>query len=237
MGGAKSSDGRRCVRGVRNSSLDIAQTCAYYINMSKMVTIAAAAQCLGVSTQTLRRWEREGRLLPDERTPGGQRRYDLAKLRPNAFHAGPVARTTIAYARVSSPDQKADLERQRQMLELFCSANGWTFELLSDVGSGMHYHKRGLRKLLERIVAGDVDRLVLTHQDRLLRFGAELVFAMCEIQDIEVVLINKGEEPAFDEELAQDVLEIITVFSARLYGKRSHQHKNMLEKLKEAVIE
>jgi putative resolvase len=98
----------------------------------------------------------------------------------------------------------------------------------------MHYHKRGLRNLLERIVAGDVDRLVITHKDRLLRFGAELVFAICEIKDIEVVIVNKGEEPTFEEELAQDVLEIITVFSARLYGSRSHKHKTMLEKLKRA---
>lgn len=120
---------------------------------------------------------------------------------------------------------------------MFCSANGWTFEILSDLGSGMNYHKRGLRTLLERIVAGDVDRLVLTHKDRLLRFGAELVFAICEIKDIEVVIINKGEEPSFDEELAQDVLEIITVFSARLYGKRSPKNQTLLEKLKKAVIE
>ncbi|AEW05164.1 Resolvase domain protein [Sulfobacillus acidophilus DSM 10332] len=202
-----------------------------------MATIAETAKFLGVSKSTLRRWEREGKLLPDERTAGGQRRYDLTKLRPNAFHAGPVARTTIAYARVSSHDQKADLERQVQMLEMFCSANGWSFEILSDLGSGMNYHKRGLRNLLEKIVAGDVDRLVLTHKDRLLRFGAELVFAICEIKDIEVVIINKGEAPTFEEELAQDVLEIITVFSARLYGSRSHKNKKMLEKLKEAVKE
>lgn len=205
--------------------------------MNKMATIAETAKFLGVSKSTLRRWEREGKLLPDERTAGGQRRYDLTKLRPNAFHAGPVARTTIAYARVSSHDQKADLERQVQMLEMFCSANGWSFEILSDLGSGMNYHKRGLRNLLEKIVAGDVDRLVLTHKDRLLRFGAELVFAICEIKDIEVVIINKGEAPTFEEELAQDVLEIITVFSARLYGSRSHKNKKMLEKLKEAVKE
>ena len=104
-----------------------------------MATVAETANFLGVSKSTLRRWEREGRLLPDERTAGGQRRYDLAKLRPNAFHAGPVARTTIAYARVSSHDQKADLQRQGQMLEMFCSANGWSFEILSDLGSGMNY--------------------------------------------------------------------------------------------------
>jgi predicted site-specific integrase-resolvase len=123
------------------------------------------------------------------------------------------------------------------MLEMFCSANGWSFEILSDLGSGMNYHKRGLRNLLERIVAGDVDRLVLTHKDRLLRFGVELVFAICEMKDIEVVIINKGEEPTFEEELTQDVLEIITVFSARVYGSRSHKNKKMIEKLKEAVEE
>ncbi len=123
------------------------------------------------------------------------------------------------------------------MLEMFCSANGWSFEIISDLGSGMNYHQRGLRNLLEGIVAGDVDRLVLTHKDRLLRFGAELVFAICEIKDIEVVIVNKGEEPTFEEELAQDVLEIITVFSARLYGSRSHKNKKMLEKMKGAVEE
>ncbi len=126
------------------------------------------------------------------------------------------------------------------MLEMFCSANGWSFEILSDLGSGMNYHQRGLRKLLGRlgrIIAGDVDRLALTHKDRLLRFGAELVFAICEIKDIEVVIINKGEEPTFEEELAQDVREIITVFSARLYGSRSHKNKKMLEKLRGAMEE
>ena len=86
-------------------------------------------------------------------------------------------------------------------------------------------------------MAGDVDRLVLTHKDRLLRFGAELVFTICEMKDIEVVIINQGEEPMFEEELAQDVLEIITVFSARLYGSRSHKNKKMLEKLTGAVEE
>ena len=78
---------------------------------------------------------------------------------------------------------------------------------------------------------------MLTHKDRLLRLGAELVFAICEIKDIEVVIVNQGEEPTFEEELGQDVLEIITVFSARLYGSRSHKNKKMLEKLKGAVEE
>jgi predicted site-specific integrase-resolvase len=93
----------------------------------------------------------------------------------------------------------------------------------------------GLIKLLEMILRKQIKRLVLNHKDRLLRFGAELVFAMCEAQQIEVVIINKGEAPSFEEELAQDVLEIITVFSARLYGARSHKAKKLLETVKAAA--
>jgi predicted site-specific integrase-resolvase len=107
-----------------------------------------------VSAQTLRRWEREGKLMPDERTPGGRRRYDLARLRPEQFHAPEAARRTIAYARVSSHDQKDDLERQKQVLELYCARQGWTFEVIADLGSGMNSHKKGLKRLLDAIVRG-----------------------------------------------------------------------------------
>ena len=72
---------------------------------------------------------------------------------------------------------------------------------------------------------------MITHKDRLLRFGAELVFRLCELQGIEIVIVHQGEQPSFEEELAQDVLEIITVFSARLYGSRSHQSKKLLDAL------
>ena len=81
-------------------------------------------------------------------------------------------------------------------------------------------------------------RLVLTHRDRLLRFGAELVFAICEAKEVEVIIINKGEENVrFEEELAKDVLEIITVFSVRLYGSRSNKNKKLLEDVNKAVAE
>ena len=122
------------------------------------------------------------------------------------------------------------------MLEMFCSSHGWKFEIISDLGSGMNYHKRGLKKLLNKIIDGGVGRLVLTHKDRLLRFGAELVFAICEMKGIEVVLINQSDEPSFEEELAADVLEIITVFSARLYGSRSRKNKKLMENLQGAVL-
>lgn len=204
----------------------------------KLVPIHEAAEALGVSAQTLRRWEREGRLLPDERTAGGRRRYDLARLKPEKFRSQAEAvRKTVAYARVSSHDQKDDLERQKQVLELYCARQGWTFEVIADLGSGMNYHKKGLKRLLDAIIEGQVGRLVITHKDRLLRFGAELVFAICEAKNVEVVILNQGEDTTFEEDLAKDVLEIITVFSARLYGSRSRKNQKLLDSVKKAVEE
>ena len=203
--------------------------------MSKLLSIGDAAEWLGVSTQTLRRWEREGKLVPSHRTPGGQRRYHPSQFGPASHGFQEIERLTVAYARVSSHDQKEDLERQKQMLEMYCASQGWSFEVVSDLGSGMNYRKRGLKRLLEGIIGGSIGRLVLTHKDRLLRFGAELIFAICEEREVEVVLINKRDEPSFEEELAQDVLEIITVFSARLYGSRSRKSKKLIGNMKKAV--
>jgi len=102
----------------------------------------------------------------------------------------------------------------------------------------LDYNKKGLRQLLKRVCSGQVGRLVLAHKDRLLRFGSELVFALCEAYNTEVVLVNQGEQPlSFEEELVQDVLEIITVFSARLYGSRSRKNRRLVETLREAAEE
>ena len=203
--------------------------------MERFVGIGEAASALGVSITTLRRWEASGRLVP-EHTAGGHRRYDLAKLRPEMFRVEAEAdRRTVAYARVSSHDQKDDLERQKQVLELYCARQGWTFEVIADLGSGMNYHKKGLKKLLEAIIDGQIGRLVITHKDRLLRFGAELVFAICEAKNVEVVILNQGEDTTFEEDLAKDMLEIITVFSARLYGSRSHKNQKLIDGVRRAV--
>ncbi|WP_217126498.1 MerR family DNA-binding transcriptional regulator, partial [Hydrogenophilus thiooxidans] len=100
----------------------------------KLVSIHEAAKALGVSAQTLRRWEREGKFFPDERTAGGRRRYDLARIKPELFRSQAEAtRKTVAYARVSSHDQKDDLKRQKQVLELYCARQGWTFEVIADL--------------------------------------------------------------------------------------------------------
>jgi len=157
--------------------------------------------------------------VPDRKSAGGTRYYDVGKI----MGLGNEDMPTIGYARVSSHDQNNDLVRQQELLEAFCAAKGWRNEVIADLGSGLNYKKKGLNRLLELILRKRMRRLVLTHKDRLLRFGSELIFALCEIQNIEIVIINKGEPPSFEEELAADVIEIITVFRARLYGSRSHK--------------
>jgi putative resolvase len=153
---------------------------------------------------------------------------------PAQRHAG-EDRAILAARHAVYQDQKDDLERQKQVLELYCAKQGWTFEVVADLGSGMNYNKKGLKRLLDEIIEGRVGRLVIAHKDRLLRFGAELVFAICEAKDVEVLIINKGVDTTFEEDLAKDVLEIITVFSARLYGSRSRKNQKLLDGVKKAV--
>ena len=206
--------------------------------MNKLIPIGQASQLLGVTIQTIRNWDKQGLLKPDDITKGGQRRYKLETLKNInkniKFNTDNLK--TIAYARVSSHDQKDDLIRQVQVLELYCAKAGFNYEVIQDLGSGMNYYKKGLTKLLNLILDGKVKRLVLTHKDRLLRFGTELVFAICEAKEVEVIIINKGDENIkFEEELAKDVLEIITVFSARLYGSRSKKNKKLLDDMQGAI--
>ena len=208
--------------------------------MSKIISIGQAAKLLGVHVQTLRNWERTGKLKPDSISPGGTRRYNQDKILQITGKELPEIekdeRITIAYARVSSHDQKADLQRQAQVLELYCAEHGYKYELITDLGSGMNYYKEGLTTLIHKILENNVRRLILTHKDRLLRFGAELIFSICEAKGVEVVILNKGEEKAsFEEDLAKDVLEIITVFSARLYGSRSRKINRIIEQLRDNI--
>lgn len=206
--------------------------------MDKLVSIGKAAKMLGVTIQTMRNWDRSGKLKPDDITRGGARRYSIKSLERINGDISPTRDElkTIAYARVSSSDQKEDLESEINVLELYCARKGYKYEVISDLGSGMNYYKKGLTNLINLILDNKVERLVLTHKDRLLRFGAELIFAICEAKGVEVVIINKGDEnPKFEEELAKDVLEIITVFSARLYGSRSKKNKKLIEDMKEVI--
>jgi predicted site-specific integrase-resolvase len=99
----------------------------------------------------------------------------------------------------------------------------------------MNYKKKGLQQLIKLITTNQISRLVLTHKDRLLRFGSELVFSLCEQFGVEVVIINRTADSTVEEDLAKDVLEIITVFSARLYGSRSKKNREIVQELREVA--
>lgn len=168
--------------------------------MSKIISIGQAAKLLGVHVQTMRNWEKSGKLKPDSISPGGTRRYNLDRIVAISGKEVPTVvdeRKTIAYARVSSHDQKEDLVRQSQVLELYCAEHGYKYELITDLGSGMNYYKKGLTNLINQILNDEVKRLVITHKDRLLRFGAELIFSICEAKEVEVVIINRLRRSAF----------------------------------------
>jgi len=197
-------------------------------HQNRLIRIGEAAALMGVGVKTMRKWEESGELLPARKSAAGTRYYDRAALLGASNESAP----TVGYARVSGPDQKADLDRQHATLEAYCAARGWQTEIIRDLGSGLQYDKPGLQRLLDLILRRRMQRLVLTHGDRLLRFGAELVFALCEKQGVEVVVIHGTDPPSFEEELARDMLEIITEFSARLYGRRSPKARKLIEVLK-----
>jgi excisionase family DNA binding protein len=193
-----------------------------------MISISEASKLLGVTEKTLRIWEKEGKII-SKRTEGGHRRYEISEL----LKSKKKGLLTICYARVSSYDQKEDLKRQELVLESYSANKGFNFEIISDLGSGLNYKKKGLIRLIKLICSEQVERLVITHKDRLLRFGSELIFSICEHFGVEILIINRTEDSSFEEDLAKDVMDIVMVFSARMYGSRSHKNKKIVEKLKE----
>jgi predicted site-specific integrase-resolvase len=188
--------------------------------MGILLSIGEMAVRLGVAVGTLRRWDREKRLCPKFRTVGGHRRYE-----PQDDVQGGK---TVCYARVSCADQKDDLERQKsRLLDYVRTGHNPNVELIADLGSGMNYRKPGIKRLLTMILSGEVSKLVVENKDRLLRFGAELVFTICRLRGVEVIVIEASAKANFEVDLAKDVLEVITVFSSRLYGARAHRNKNL----------
>jgi putative resolvase len=196
-------------------------------NMKTSLSIGEASIMIGVSITTLRRWHKSLKLVPKFNTFGGHRRYHIQQIlsiiNPNKNNEN---RVNIGYARVSSHDQKKDLETQKKRLELECK-NLPNFSVMSDLGSGLNYKKKGLKLLIMMICQSKIDKLIITHKDRLLRFGSEIIFQLCNYFGTEVVILEKVDK-TFEEELTCDVIELMTVFSARLYGKRSHQNRKKL---------
>lgn len=193
------------------------------------LTTTEAGKRLGIDKQTIRDWHKKGKLIPDYITPGGQRRYSEEQISSYmAEKQGAKERKVIGYCRVSSPKQKADLERQAERMKLYLTAQGKPFEIIEDIGSGVDYNKRGIRELINLICRGEVEKVVVLYKDRLMRFGFDLFKSICEQFNtmIEVVEINAKTE---QRELAEDLVQIITMLSSKVQGKRTKRTKEIKE--------
>ena len=178
------------------------------------VTSREAERRLGVSAATLRRWAKAGK-IEHHVTPGGQRRHDVdAHLHG---HSEPV---TVAYARVSSPRQRDDLERQ----VAFLRARFPAAEIITDIGGGLNWNRRVLVALLERLRAGAKLRLVVAHKDRLARFGFDLVAWFVEANGGEVVVLGHTDSSP-ERELVEDLLAVVHSFSRHLHGLRRYRRQ------------
>ena len=104
--------------------------------------------------------------------------------------------------------------------------------MIDDLGSGLNFKKKGLNKVITLITSSQIKTLILTYKDRLLRFGNEIIFKLCSIFDVKALILNENLNKTSEQEFSEDLCEIITVFSARLYGKRSGQNKKLLENSK-----
>lgn len=188
-----------------------------------MLRVGQAATKLGVHPQTLRRWEREGKLTPIK-TPGGQRRYteqEVLDLVAANKAAEPDTREEIIYCRVSSRKQSNDLERQEAfMRKLFP-----TFRVISDVGSGVNFKRPGLQTILELIQQSNIKTIAISYKDRLCRIGFNLFKQLSELFGFEIIVVNNIETSP-EQELVEDLLAITTSFSARIHGLRKYGNQD-----------
>ena len=180
------------------------------------------ANLIGVSVNTLQRWDREGRLKP-QRTPGNRRLYTDEHLAFVHRASRLTRRITAVYARVSSQAQKPDLDNQIRVLEQFCAANGWAVdEWIKEVGGGLNFNRKHFLRILDAVIHGRVERLVVAHRDRLCRFGFEMIEHLCRTHNCHLVVMNQ-ESLSPEQEMVQDMLAIVHCFSARLYGLRNYR--------------
>ena len=199
---------------------------------SKTVT-----QILGVTAQTLRNWDKEGKLKPAYVKSNGYRYYSEESILAYTQERKTKKNlNVIGYARVSSKKQSDDLERQVNNLEEYLSSKYDSFEIVTDIGSGINYNKPGLLKLIEKINKKEVDLIVVLYKDRLLRFGFELVEYFASLNNVKMLVLDKVDKNQ-DQELVEDLVQIITVFSCKIQGKRKSKTKKLLDDFSQKINE
>lgn len=201
------------------------------VKVVKYYTIRKVREMLGVSAQTLRNWDKSGKLRPHHRSVNGYRYYakdDLNMLLGVKSQNG----KTIGYCRVSSTKQKDDLERQEENMKTYLLAQGKPFEIISDIGSGINFKRKGLQELIKGMANRSISKVVVLYKDRLTRFGFELIEYIAALYSCEIEVVDNTEKSE-QQELVEDLVQIVTVSSCKLQGKRANKAKRIIKELTE----
>lgn len=183
------------------------------------------AELLGISVKTLQRWDRDG-ILKANRTPTDRRYYTYDQyLQFKGIQTKSDIRDTVIYARVSTGNQKDDLQNQVDFLKQFCNAKGIIVnQCIEDFGSGLNYNRKKWNKLLDDIMENRIKTIVITNKDRFIRFGYDWFEKFCEKFNTKIIIVN-NETLSPNEELVQDIISILHVFSCRLYGLKKYKNQ------------
>ena len=203
----------------------------------KYYSAKTVTKILGVTAQTLRNWDKEGKLKPTYVKSNGYRYYSEESILSYTQERKTKKNlNVIGYARVSSKKQSDDLERQVNNIKNYLSNKYESFDIITDIGSGINYNKPGLLKLIEKINKKEVDLIVVLYKDRLLRFGFELVEYFANLNNVKIEVLDKVDKNQ-DQELVEDLVQIITVFSCKIQGKRKSKTKKLMEEFSQKIIE
>lgn len=177
-------------------------------------------QLYNVSDSTLNRWRKEGR-IQFTTNPSGRFLYGMPRCKVNKLNSATTVETQkICYCRVSSHKQKDDLNRQVKYLR----DRYPDYDVITDIGSGISWKRKGLKTILERAMRGTLREVVVAHRDRLCRFSFELIQWILEENGVQLTVLDESVHTS-EEELAQDLLSIIHVFSCKQMGKRRYKSK------------
>ena len=203
--------------------------------MSKILRIQEFAKLVGRTPQTIRRWEKEGKLVA-KRLPSGHRYFlesDVQIVRDIPFSSEPVDRRTVVYCRVSSASQKKDLASQVRAMETFCLGAGIAVDdWIQEIGGGMNFRRKKFLELLDAVLQGKVKHVIVPHKDRLMRFGFDLFEHLATERDCKITVVNQ-ESLSPQREMVEDLMAIVHAFSRRLYGLRKYR-KQLREEFRSA---
>ena len=201
----------------------------------KYYSAKEVTKILGVTAQTLRNWDKQNKLKPSYTKSNGYRYYsEESILSYTQERKTKKDINVIGYARVSSKKQEDDLNRQIDNLNKYISNKYTSFEIISDIGSGINYSKPGLLKLIDKINRKEVDLIIVLYKDRLLRFGFELIEYFASINNVKIEILDKIDKEE-QQELVEDLVQIITVYASKLQGRRKKNTATLLKEVNKVL--